>query len=65
MTCEQLVTASLEPASYVRQDPRESIGFDSMSVRVYEDQDRRMREIKYEQCGGARSRWAVFGTESP
>jgi len=41
------------------------IGFDTTSVVLYEDDGRHMREIKFQQCGGAHSRWAVFGKESP
>jgi hypothetical protein len=39
------------------------IGFESMSVDLTEA--RRVRTITYEECGGAHSRWAVFGTGSP
>lgn len=39
------------------------IGFESMDVRLYEA--RRMREIEYQECSGAGSRWAVFYKESP
>lgn len=38
---------------------------DSMDVRLYEDDGRHMREVEYQECGGAGSRWAVFAKESP
>jgi hypothetical protein len=37
-------------------------GFDSMSAELIEG--RRVRTITYEECGGARSRWAIFGSDS-
>jgi hypothetical protein len=40
-------------------------GFDTMSVTLYDDEERHMREITYEECGGSGSRWAIFGRESP
>ena len=43
--------------------PTKPVGLDSMDVRVYEP--RRMREVEYQECGGAGSRWAVFYREAP
>lgn len=43
----------------------EPIGLESMDVRLYEDEDRHVREVEYRECSGAGSRWAVFGKESP
>jgi hypothetical protein len=45
--------------------PTAPFTLDSMDVRIYEDEGRRMREVEYQECSGAGSRWAVFGRESP